>query len=105
MAKYSTVQTTTVNCPVCESDHIVKIGKRGGYQRYLCRGCSKAFHTNGNIPGRRFPSEQVGAALGMFYNGMSYKQIAEKMEDMFKIPEPSKPESTEGMRSRRCGKG
>ena len=53
-------------------------------------GCKKKFHLNGNIPGRRFPSEQVGAALGMFYNGMSYKQIAENMEDMFDIPEPSK---------------
>ena len=90
MAKYSTVHTTTINCPVCESDNVVKIGKRNGYQRYLCRGCAKKFHSNGNIPGRRFPPEQVGAAIGMFYNGMSYKQIAENMEDMFDIPEPSK---------------
>ena len=90
MAKYKTVTTTTIHCPVCDGDRVIKHGKRGDYQRYLCRGCKKAFHTNGNIPGRRFPPEQVGAAIGMFYNGMSYKQIAENMEDMFDIPEPSK---------------
>ena len=90
MAKYKAVHTTTVTCPVCEGAHVIKHGKRGGYQRYLCRDCKKAFNTTGNIPGRRFPPEQVGAALGMFYNGMSYKQIAENMEDMFDITEPSK---------------
>ena len=90
MAKYSTVTTTTIHCPVCESERVKKVGMRSGYQRYQCNVCKKKFHLNGNIPGRRFPPEQVGAALGMFYNGMSYKQIAENMEDMFDIPEPSK---------------
>ena len=90
MAKYKAVHTTTINCPVCDSDHVVKIGKRDGHQRYLCRGCTKRFYANGNVPGFRFPPDQIGAAIGMFYNGMSYKQIAENMEDMFAIPEPSK---------------
>ena len=90
MAKYRTVTTTTIHCPVCESDRVKKVGMRSGYQRYQCNACKKKFHLNGNIPGRRFPPEQIGAALGMYYNGMSYKQIAENMEDMFEIPEPSK---------------
>ena len=90
MAKYKAVHTTTITCPVCKSDHVVKIGKRDGHQRYLCRGCTKRFYANGNVPGYRFPPEQIGAAIGMFYNGMSYKQIAENMEDMFDISEPSK---------------
>ena len=32
----------------------------------------------------------MGAAIRMFYSGMSYKQIAESMEKMYDIPEPSK---------------
>ena len=52
----------------------------------LCQSCKKAFNTSGNIPARRFPAQQVGAAIGMYYNGMSYKQIAENMEDMFRHP-------------------
>ena len=90
MAKYTTTTVTTLHCPACDSDNVIKHGKRGDHQRYLCKSCKKAFPLSGNIPGRRFPPEQVGAALGMFYNGMSYKQIAENMEDMFDIPEPSK---------------
>ena len=80
----------TVNCPDCESARVVKIGTRNGYQRYLCRACSKKFHTNGKAKGRRFPADQMGAAIRLFYSGMSYKQIAESMERAYDIPEPSK---------------
>ena len=79
-----------VNCPDCESTRIVKIGTRNGYQRYLCRACSKKFHTNGKAAGRRFPADQMGAAIRMFYSGMSYQQIAENMGTTYAIPEPSK---------------
>ena len=79
-----------VNCPDCESAHVVKIGTRNGYQRYLCRACSKKFHTNGKAKGRRFPADQTGAAIRMFYSGMSYQQIAENMGRTYDIPEPSK---------------
>ena len=79
-----------VNCPDCESTHVVKVGTRNGYQRYLCRACSKKFHTNGKAAGRRFPADQMGAAIRMFYSGMSYQQIAENMATTYDIPEPSK---------------
>ena len=79
-----------VNCPDCESVRVVKIGTRNGYQRYLCRGCSKKFHTNGKAKGRRFPADQMGAAIRIFYSGMSYQQIAENMGTTYDIPEPSK---------------
>ena len=89
----STVELTepkAINCPNCKSAHIVKIGTRNGYQRYLCRACSKKFHANGKAAGRRFPADQMGAAIRLFYSGMSYKQIAESMETMYDIPQPSK---------------
>ena len=79
-----------VNCPDCESARVVKIGTRNGYQRYLCRACSKKFHTNGKAKGRRFPADQMGAAIRLFYSGMSYQQIAENMGTTYDIPEPSK---------------
>ena len=88
MAEFT--EPKTVNCPDCESARVVKIGTRNGYQRYLCRACSKKFHTNGKAAGRRFPADQVGAAIRLFYSGMSYKQIAESMGTMYDIPEPSK---------------
>ena len=90
MAKYTQTSSISLNCPACSSEQVVKIGKRNGYQRYLCRGCRKAFQDSGNTAGRRFPPEVTGAAVSMFYSGMSYKQIAEQMEQTFDINEPSK---------------
>ena len=51
MAEFT--ETITVNCPDCDSGHIVKIGQRDGYQRYLCRDCLKKFRTTGRPPARR----------------------------------------------------
>ncbi len=88
MAEFT--EPKTVNCPDCESARVVKIGTRNGYQRYLCRACSKKSHANGKAKGRRFPADQMGAAIRMFYSGMSYQQIAESMGTTYDIPEPSK---------------
>ena len=90
MAEFTTTVTETVNCPDCESERVVKVGTRNGYQRYLCRGCSKKFNTTGKSKGRRVPPEQIGAAVRMFYSGTSYKQIAEHLRDAYGISEPSK---------------
>ena len=89
MAEFTRTSKVSLKCPACQSGHVVKMGKRNGYQRYLCRECRKSFQDSGNTPGRRFPQEQTGAAVSMFYSGMSYKQITEHMEDMFDIDEPS----------------
>ncbi len=83
-------ETKTVSCPACRSAHVVKVGTRNGYQRYLCRGCSKRFRTNGKAAGRRFTAEQVGGAIEMFYAGVSYKRIAENLVKTYDIAEPSK---------------
>ena len=90
MAKYTQTTSVSLDCPACGSERVVKIGKRYGYQRYLCRGCRKSFQDSGNTVGRRFPPEVTGAAVSMFYSGMSYKQIAEQIEQTFDVREPSK---------------
>lgn len=90
MAVFTETITKTINCPACGSAHVVKTGKQGEHQRYLCRGCDKVFRAPGIAPGHRVPSEHMGMAIRMFYSGMSYKQIAETMRDALDIPEPSK---------------
>ncbi len=85
-----TTKTFELACPGCDGKGIVKVGKRDALQRYRCKACRKDFHAKGTAPGKRFPPEQMGAAIRMFYSGMSYKQIAEAMERMYEIPEPSK---------------
>ena len=59
-------------------------------QQYLCRGCGKQFAANGKALRKQYPADQIAAAIDMYYSGMSYKQVAEHMEDVFGVPEPSK---------------
>ncbi len=90
MAQFTKTTTETVNCPYCSAEGVIKWGKQRGNQRYRCKGCEKSFLTTGALHGRRVSADQIGAAIRMFYSGMSYKQIGENMADMFDMPEPSK---------------
>ena len=90
MTEFAKTTIVSVNCPDCASEHIVKVGKQSGQQRYLCRGCNKKFRANGKAAGRRMAAELMGSAIRDFYSGKSYKQIAEGLKDEYDIPEPSK---------------
>ena len=73
MAKFST--EITVNCPYCASERVVKNGKgrTDKVQWYLCRRCDKRFSSSGVVDSNRYPANHVGAAIRMFYSGLSYK--------------------------------
>lgn len=88
MAEFAT--TYTFNCPYCGHAKIVKNGKQAGKQRYRCKSCAKQFNDTGAVNGYRVPAERIGAAIGMYYRGMSYKQIGEHMADAYDMAEPGK---------------
>ena len=90
MAEFTTSTTYAVNCPKCAGDRVVKDGKQNGQQRYRCRNCQKKFRANGKAEGRRMDAELMGAAIQDYYDGKSYKKIAEGLEKEYDIPEPSK---------------
>ena len=89
MAQFSETTTYEITCPACESERVVKMGVRNDQQRYLCRGCRKSFRANGKAEGRRMDAELMGSAIRDFYNGISYKKIAEGIEKEYDVPEPS----------------
>lgn len=88
MAEFT--KTYTFNCPYCGNSKIVKNGTQFGKQRYLCKACRKQFNDTGAVNGYRVPAEHIGAAIGMYYRGMSYKQIGEHMADAYDMDEPEK---------------
>ena len=90
MAEFTTLTTYAVNCPACGCDRVVKDGTQRGQQRYRCRVCNKKFRANGKAQGRRMDADLMGSAIRDFYNGISYKKIAEGIEKEYNIPEPSK---------------
>ena len=88
MAKFVEKKTISVSCPVCDSAQVVRHGKYQDEQRYRCRGCGRTFRAN-TLPGRRVAVDQVGTALDMYYDGLSYKRVAEMMATAHQIPEPA----------------
>ena len=86
MSEY--VQTIKVRCPRCGGGSVIKFGKYAGKQTFACKSCERRFfQSNETLDGR---AKQIGAAVNMFYDGLSYKRIAENISEMFDRPEPSK---------------
>ena len=85
MAEFTETTTKTVNCPSCDSGHVVKMGIRNRQQRYLCRGCKKAFRASGKAQGRWMDTELMGSAIRGYYTGKSYEQIAEGLQEEYDL--------------------
>ena len=93
MAEYEARQILTIECPRkgCPAPkRVIKDGFKNGQQRYECKACGNNFFAEGKALYKQFPADHIGAALDMYYSGMSYKQVAEHMEDNYDVPEPSK---------------
>ena len=79
-----------VRCRRCEqAANVVRYGTSKGRQLYFCRKCNYKFLDNGAMPGMRIPAEAVGAAVGMFYEGMSLAAISRQLWNMCKV-QPSR---------------
>ena len=99
MSEYQKEQTEVIECPnpQCPAPHKVK---RDGFhgndpnqkpiQRYECNACGKKFSARGHAMRRQFPADVIADALDSYYSGMSYKQVAEGLEDIYDVGEPSK---------------
>ncbi|MDE2715609.1 MAG: DDE-type integrase/transposase/recombinase [Chloroflexota bacterium] len=67
---------------------MIKRGMHGDKQTFGCNQCSRRFfRSDETLDGR---AKQIGAAVNMYYDGLSYKRIAENIAEMFDRPEPSK---------------
>lgn len=85
ICRISLTTTTFVRCKYCGSRNVVKNGKKGQTQLYLCRDCGHAFIDNDALPGMRFPSGQIAAAISMFYDGLSIDAIRRQLQSMYNV--------------------
>lgn len=88
MAEFT--KTYTFNCPYCGDAKIIKNNKQAGKQRYRCKAFSKQFNDTGAVNGYRVLADHIGATIGMYHRGMSYKQIGEHMAGAYDMDEPHK---------------
>ena len=87
--KMENIQSTEgqlVLCPRCLSSASWRYGRRGATQEYLCRGCGRKFNNRGSPLGMRTPTDQLGAALSMFYEGLSLVEISRELGRSYSNP-------------------
>lgn len=93
MAEIEVKQIQVVECPApdCPSpSDVVRDGFKNGQQRYECKSCDNHFFAEGKPLGKWFTSQQIGNAVDSYHSGLSYKQVAEGLEDTYDLPEPAK---------------
>lgn len=73
-------------CRRCGSSDVVKYGICKGQQRYFCMSCQRKFADSNALLYKRFPVEQVGAALSMFYSGFSTREIGQNLTQQSRMP-------------------
>lgn len=69
------IEVVDFRCKYCNSAKVIKYGKFRGIQRYWCNDCKRKFADNDALPNMKTSSDQVGAALNMYYEGMSLNAI------------------------------
>jgi putative transposase len=85
LCQVSYTTTCVVTCKYCGSKNVVKYGKKGSVQYYHCNDCGRKFAGNDAIPGMRFPSEQIAAAISLFYDGLSIDAIRRQLQSQYNV--------------------
>jgi len=77
------VPYSTLCCKFCGSQNIIRYGTFRGVQRLLCKDCGRKFADNDALPYMQTPVAQVGAALGMYYEGQSLDAIRRSIGQIY----------------------
>ena len=75
-----------IKCKFCGSTDVMKYGIRNGVQNYICRKCGRKFTAKDAPIGMRTPTEQIGASLNMYYDGLSLSDIARHLDETYNNP-------------------
>ncbi len=67
-------------CKFCDSIHIIKKGVRGKKQQYGCKTCGKRFIQNLGFERKRATPDDVCAAVGMYFAGLSSRKVANHLK-------------------------
>ncbi len=89
MTQFSKTITYTIDCPNKDGGKVIKAGMQGYHQRYKCKKCGKKFRDPSIAKGKQYPIKQVGAALGWYFDGLSYREVARQLKNTFDIPAPT----------------
>ena len=70
-------------CKFCGSRNVIKYGHYRGIQRFFCKDCKRKFADNDALPNMQTPIDQIGAAIGMFYEGQSLNKVCRLLTQIY----------------------
>jgi putative transposase len=74
-------EITPCECKHYQSKKTRRYGQtKAKKQRWLCNECHHTFIEGNSLPGMKTPSEQIGNAVGMYYEGLSLNAIRRQLE-------------------------
>jgi len=83
--QFTSTHITTILCKYCGSKNVVKYGKKGDTQYYLCKDCNHTFAWNNTLPGMRYPPYQIATAISLFYDGLSIDAIRRQLDSIYRV--------------------
>jgi putative transposase len=72
-----------ITCKYCGGRNVIKYGTFRGRQRFWCKDCKRKFADNDALPNMQTPIEQVGTAIGMYYEGQSLNSITRLLTQIY----------------------
>jgi len=72
-----------VVCKYCGGHNIIRYGTYNSIQRFLCKDCGRKFADNDALPEMQTPVDQIGTAIGMFYEGQSLNSITRLLTQIY----------------------
>jgi transposase-like protein len=70
-------------CKFCGSRDVIRYGHYHQTQRFYCKDCKRKFADNDALPDMKTPIDQVGAAIGMYYEGQSLNSIRRLLTQIY----------------------
>lgn len=72
-----------VACKYCGGHNVIKYGTCRGRQRFWCKDCKRKFADNDALPNMKTPVDQVGTAIGMYYEGQSLNSVCRLLTQIY----------------------
>jgi putative transposase len=85
-AEHHFTEPQVITCKWCGSDDVNKYGVRDGVQEYICNSCGRKFNEKDAPYKKQSSVEQIGSALNMFYDGLSFADIARHLGQTYDNP-------------------
>ena len=72
-----------IACKFCGSRNVIKYGHYRNIQRFFCKDCKRKFADNDSLPNMQTPIDQIGAAIGMYYEGQSLNKVCRLLTQIY----------------------